>query len=61
MKFGKMVRELSFEEYKPWEVSKHLSLPANFTIRYKLKERKVEVWTIFPSMVEKAIEKSLRK
>ena len=60
-KYGRKVRELSFEEYKPWEISKHLPLPVNFTIGYKLKERKVEVWTIFPSAVEKAVEKYLGK
>ena len=55
-----MVRELSFGEYRPWKISKYLPLPANFTIGYKLKDRKVEVWTIFPSMVEGAIKKSLK-
>ena len=60
-KYGRMVKELSFDEYKPWDISKHLPLPANFTIGYKLKDRKVEIWTIFPSAVEKAIEKSLGK
>lgn len=60
-KYGRMVRELSFEEYKPWEIIKHLPAPANFTIGYKLKERKVEIWTISPSAVEKAIAKSLGK
>jgi len=58
-KYGKKVRELSMEEYKPWEIAKHLSMPANFTISYKLEERKVEVWSIFPDLVEGAIMKSL--
>lgn len=58
-KYGRKVRELSMEEYKPWEIVKHLPWHANFTISYKLKERKVEVWTLFPGIVEEAIKKSL--
>ncbi|MCK4734498.1 MAG: hypothetical protein KAT65_18725 [Methanophagales archaeon] len=58
-KYGRKVRELSMDEYKPWEIAKHLSMPANFTISYKLEEGKVEVWSIFPDLVEGAIKKSL--
>ncbi len=58
-KYGKKVRELSMDEYKPWEIAKHLSMPANFTISYKLEEGKVEVWSIFPDLVDEAIKKSL--
>jgi hypothetical protein len=58
--YGKKVRELTFEDYKPWEIAKHLSLPANFTISYRRAERKVEIWSIFPDIVEEAIKKSLK-
>ena len=58
-KYGRKVREISMEEYKPWEIVKHLPMTANFTVSYKLKERKVEVWTLFPAPVERAIKKSL--
>lgn len=57
--YGVCVRELKMEDYKPWLIAKYLRMPGNFTVRYKGNERKVEVWSIFPQAVEKAIEKSL--
>lgn len=57
--YGVLVRELDMADYKPWLIAKYLRMPGNFTIRYKRNAGKVEVWSIFPEAVEKAIERSL--
>lgn len=57
--YGRCVRELKVEDYKPWLIAKHLRMPGNFTVRRKRDEGAVEVWSIFPEAVDEAIEKSL--
>lgn len=61
LKYRELVTELPYEQYKPWEISKHLSPPANFTVRYNRAERKVRVWSVCPKAVERAIELSLKR
>lgn len=57
-KYGEKVEELDQADYKPWLMSKFLPVGASFTVDRLHKERKVVVWSRFPTLVKQAIRRA---